>query len=73
MIYVLIVFFVIGIIFMITSVVYLNTGSFKFFYHDALGWHQPSNSPKRFDGCSIHSTCKHCGKDIIKDSQGNWF
>ena len=33
------------------------------FFHDILEWHSPDkNKPIRFDG-----------KDIIKDSQGNWF
>lgn len=26
-----------------------------------------------YDGCSFTSKCKHCGKDIMQDSQGNWF
>ena len=73
MIYALSIFFIVGIIFMIASAIYLTTGLFKFLYHDVLKWHQPDNSPKRFNGLSIHSVCKHCGKDIIKDSQGNWF
>lgn len=68
-----IVFLVVGIIFMITSVIYLKTGLFKFFYHDVLGWHQPGNFPKWFDGCSTHSNCKYCKKEIMQDSQGNWF
>lgn len=38
-----------------------------------LHWHEPDCSPKSFDGCSIHSICKHCRKKIMQDSQGNWF
>ena len=73
MIYVLSVFVVVGIVFMIASAIYLKTGLFKIFYHDVLGWHQPDNSPKRFDGGSIYSICKHCGAKIMRDSQDNWF
>jgi hypothetical protein len=40
--------------------------------HDHLGWHAPDGT-RGFDGCSIHSTCRFCGKDVMQDSQGNWF
>ena len=58
----------------ITGVLYLVTKGrvFKWFYHNVLEWHLP-NEEQGFDGCSIHSTCKFCGKDIMQDSQGNWF
>ena len=52
---------------------YFVFGFFKFFYHDFLGWHTPDDSPQWSDGCSEHAICKHCGKDIMRDSQGNWF
>lgn len=52
---------------------YFKFGLFKWFYHDIMHWHQPDNSPERFDGLSTHSVCKYCGKDIMQDSQGNWF
>lgn len=42
------------------------------FYHDFMGWHVPDDSLSH-DGCSFHSHCKICGKDIMQDSQGNWF
>ena len=73
MIYALSVFLAVGIIFLIASIIYLKTGLFKIFYHDVLGWHQPDNSPQWSDGCSAHSICKHCGAEIMQDSQGNWF
>lgn len=36
------------------------------------GWHQ---SPKKmgFDGCSLNGSCPRCGKDVMQDSQGNWY
>lgn len=46
---------------------------FKKFYHDILGWCEPDGKGKTFDGCSIHARCRFCGKDIMQDSQGNWF
>lgn len=55
------------------SGLYFAFGFLRFYYHDILGWHTPDNSPQRFDGCSVHATCKYCGKDIMQDSQGNWF
>lgn len=42
------------------------------FYHDILGWHEPVEE-KTFNGCSVCSRCKFCGKKIMMDSQGNWF
>lgn len=46
---------------------------FKKIFHDMLGWHQPDASNQTFNGCSIGSVCKYCGKEILLDSQGNWF
>lgn len=51
---------------------YLRTGIGKWLYHDIFGWHRPDNNYS-FDGCSLHSHCKDCGKEIMQDSQGNWF
>ena len=58
----------------LTGTIYLISKGrfFKWFYHNILEWHIP-NAEERFDGCSFHSTCKICGKEIIRDSQGNWF
>lgn len=46
---------------------------FNLFYHNVMGWHLPDDKPQEFDGCSIHARCKFCGKEIMQDSQGNWF
>ena len=73
MIYIALIFIVLASLFLIGTPIYLKTGIFKIFYHDVLGWHMPDNSPKWSDGCSTHSICKHCGEDIMQDSQGNWF
>ena len=61
-------------LFLLCSFLFLIFGWFKFFFHDVLLWHKPAkNSKQSFDGCSIHSICKYCGKEIMQDSQGNWF
>lgn len=37
-----------------------------------MGWHL---APKQqgFDGCSANGTCPRCHKEVLQDSQGNWF
>ena len=56
------------------GIMYLLTGHPRFIYHDILGWHEPDKNAKIWnDGCSFRCRCKHCGKEIMQDSQGNWF
>jgi hypothetical protein len=43
------------------------------FFDATLGWHVPVKGIEGFDGASFHATCKYCGKEIMQDSQGNWF
>lgn len=43
----------------------------KSFRCEVLGWHSPTNI--EFAGINLKSTCKRCGRPIMKDSQGNWF
>ncbi len=34
----------------------------------ALGWHDGNGTTnKTFDGCSIHSVCSKCGKEVMQD------
>lgn len=61
------------VLFLLCTPLYFSFGFFKILYHDALEWHIPDNSNCHFDGLSVHSTCKYCHKDIMQDSQGNWF
>ena len=70
----LLIFIIIGITMIITGVLYMISKgkTFKSFYHNSLGWHIP-NDELGFDGCSLRSTCKLCGKEIMQDSQGNCF
>ncbi len=43
------------------------------FKHNTMGWHDCKGSPKvGFDGCSMTGICS-CGKEVLQDSQGNWF
>lgn len=55
-----------------SGILYCKFGLFKTFYHDVLKWHEPIDEWE-FDGCNVHSVCKYCGKEIMRDSQGNWF
>ena len=56
-----------GIIYLLSRGRYLRR-----LYHDAFEWHLP-NIEQGYDGCSFTSTCRICGKEIMQDSQGNWF
>lgn len=70
------VIFVIGILFMlfllIGGVLYSRKGWNKKFFHDVMGWHEPTKNVT-FNGVSYCSHCKYCKKRIMQDSQGNWF
>ena len=56
------------------STLYFEYGKIKWFYHDIMGWCVPDDEDDGyFDGCSVHAKCKHCGRGIMQDSQGNWF
>jgi hypothetical protein len=62
------------VLILLFSPFYFKFGLNKWFYHNIMGWHQPKDDENiTFDGCSIHCVCKHCGKEIMQDSQGNWF
>jgi len=37
-----------------------------------MGWHEAPASPKS-DGFQSSGVCPRCGKEVILDSQGNWF
>jgi len=39
---------------------------------ERMGWHLAPTS-QGFDGCSFNGTCPRCGKEVLQDSQGNWF
>ena len=53
-------------------ILYLEFGWFKWFYHDVLGWHEPEDY-LWWNGNIVHSYCKYCHKEILRDTQGNWF
>ena len=62
------------ILFLICSSMYFKFGWFKRFFHDAMGWHTPDkNKEMTCDVVNVYAICKHCGKEIMQDSQGNWF
>lgn len=75
-VYILSVIVAIMIIGWVSSVLYIVTKGriFKRFYHDVLKWHLPDeNGSVEYDGVNIHCYCKFCHKEIIQDSQGNWY
>ena len=62
------------ILFLIFSFLYCKFGWFNRFFHNVLGWHMPDKNKKiTCDGVNVYAVCKHCGKEIMQDSQGNWF
>lgn len=66
---------VLGIPFALTLIIapfYFKFGIGKWFLHDFMHWHLPDGT-NSFDGCSHHSHCKFCNKEVMQDSQGNWF
>ena len=72
----LIMTFVILFLFWITGLAWFLGHPFKagvWLFHDIMGWHEPDDSSYYFDGCSVHSRCRYCKKEIMQDSQGNWF
>ena len=42
-----------------------------YFFDKYLHWH--SCITTGFDGISFVGKCKYCGKECLRDSQGNWF
>lgn len=71
----LIMTFVILFLFWITGIAWFLGHPFKagvWLLHDIMGWHYPDDSSS-FDGCSVYSRCGYCKKEIMQDSQGNWF
>ncbi len=69
--------FPIGVVCVVVSVLYL-AGSFVMIFVpyswacDWAGTHFPGNK-QSFDGCSLHSVCQKCGREVMLDGQGNWF
>lgn len=41
------------------------------FLCNVLGWHKPTYWVAK--GFNTYSYCRYCGKEIMQDSQGNWF
>ena len=76
MLWTLMVILLIGIAFMlyllIGGVFYSRKGWNKKFFHDVMGWHEPTKNIT-YNGVSFCSRCKYCHKRIHQDSQGNWF
>lgn len=74
---------IVFIFFMSSLVIGISIGCFSFLYRVKwprlrkwtcvhLGWHHPG-CWEYYDGFSVHSKCPWCGKDVMRDGQGNWF
>lgn len=46
---------------------------FSKFKCNILDWHKPSSKVKYIGGTNFISTCRFCGKEILRDSNGGWF
>ena len=46
--------------------------SSSIWFCNKMGWHKNPIS-KGFDGCSSTGVCPRCKKNVLLDSQGNWF
>lgn len=59
-------------IFILMLVFLLNKFSKYKIFCEVMGWHK---APKRmhFDGASFSGKCPRCDKNVLRDSQGNWF
>ena len=65
------------LLWVLSVVLYCKFGIGKWFFHDILLWHEPIDIRDEedyiSDAVNRYSICKYCGKEIIQDSQGNWF
>lgn len=74
LIYILVAFIAAGVLLLFFEIIYLihPFRCLVWFYHGIMGHHRPKEIVF-YDGCSIHSRCRFCNKEIVQDSQGNWF
>lgn len=57
---------------LLLQLIYEFTDHPKIIFHDLFGQHRPDNKIEQ-RGINTCSKCRLCGKDIMQDSQGNWF
>ena len=57
---------------LLLQLIYILTDKPKFIFHDLFGQHRPDIKMEQH-GINTCSKCRLCGKDIMQDSQGNWF
>lgn len=62
----------IGILLFVLSIIDKVSGNRYKFFCKYLGWHK---EPKdiRIEGVNFKGKCPRCGKEVMQDSQGNWF
>ena len=59
-------------IYAIDMTLIFNNKSLPIDFCHELGWHLPPTDIKCM-GINLNGKCPRCGKDVILDSQGNWF
>lgn len=69
----IIVLYVLGSILLLYIVVsIINHYSRSKFFCKVLGWHKEPEETT-YDGLTFKGKCSRCGKEVMQDSQGNWF
>ena len=70
----------IGIFFLVVMIGIILSALFNKYFEDKsfcyqMGWHwvDYNKATQWFDGCSAHNICARCGREVMQDSQGNWF
>lgn len=64
------------VFFIMCPVIFGNIEPIGRFNHWLMEWHKPDDTHEIWTdkyGVNTHAVCKYCGKDIMQDSQGNWF
>ena len=63
------------VLFFLVSLIFLaiNNRFLPKWFCDHLHWHLEPEINTGFNGCSFTGTCPRCGRDVMMDSNGNWF
>lgn len=51
---------------------FIDSRSKNKWFCEKFGWHKAPDKVG-FDGCSMNGKCSRCGKDVLQDSNGDWF
>lgn len=65
-------YFISLVIVILLALIFIDQFSSNKFFCNTMGWHK-SPSEITNDGSSNNGKCPRCGKDVLQDSQGDWF